>query len=292
MDKKAIKVAVFPVAGLGTRFLPATKVTPKEMFPVVDKPLIQYAVEEAQAAGIEHMIFVTSSKKKVLEDHFDAQYELLAHLKERNKESLLGNIEAIVSSDITFSYVRQSEALGLGHAVLMAQPLVQDQPFAVLLADDLVVGGSCLKAMVEQYQRQERVTGSIATELVADDRISQYGVVETNKRGEITSIIEKPQPNQTPSRQAVIGRYILPPSIFGVLRSLPPGAGGEIQLTDAIAKCLDAEVFQTLSLDALDMLRYDCGSRLGFLQANLEVALCREDLAEDVKALLARHAIG
>lgn len=290
MGEKAIKVAVFPVAGLGTRFLPATKVTPKEMFPVVDKPLIQYVVEEAQAAGIEHMIFVTSSKKKVLEDHFDAQYELLAHLKERNKEGLLGNIEAIVSSNITFSYVRQSEALGLGHAVLMAQPLVQDQPFAVLLADDLVVGGSCLKAMVEKYQRHERITGCVATEQVSDDKVSQYGVVETNKRGQIRSIIEKPQPNQTLSRQAVIGRYILPASIFAVLRSLPPGAGGEIQLTDAISKCLDTEVFEALDLDALDMIRYDCGSHLGFLQANLEVALSREDLAQDVMDLVKKHA--
>ena len=282
-----IKKAVFPVAGLGTRFLPATKANPKEMLPVVDKPLIQYAAEEAVAAGINELIFVTSSSKRALEDHFDKNYELETELEKRNKHELLDVVRNVVPKGVTCVYVRQAEALGLGHAVLCAKPIVGDEPFAVILADDLIYddNSGCLSQMVEVHNYHK---GSVlAVEEVPKDETDKYGIVSStpvdDRLSRIDGVIEKPSPDAAPSNMAIVGRYILSPSIFELLETIGRGAGGEIQLTDAIAKLLAKE--QVLAYKFKGK-RYDCGSKLGYLQATVEYARRHPELSEEFSAYL------
>ena len=271
-----ISKAVFPVAGLGTRFLPATKAQPKEMLPIVDKPLIQYAVEEAYAAGIRHMIFVTGRNKRAIEDHFDTAYELETELEASDKHELLNMVRGLSPSDMHCSYVRQPRSLGLGHAVLCAEPLVGDAPFAVLLADDLMVGPTAelgvLTQMVTAFEQLQ--TTLLAVQEVPVEHVSRYGIVAGAAREggllRVDQMVEKPQPAQAPSRLAVAGRYILTPAVFDKIRSQAAGAGGEIQLTDGIAGLIDSE-----GVHAMHYLgkRYDCGSKEGFLEATVELAL-------------------
>jgi UTP--glucose-1-phosphate uridylyltransferase len=271
-----INKAVFPVAGLGTRFLPATKAQPKEMLPVVDKPLIQYAVEEAYAAGIRHMIFVTGRNKRAIEDHFDTAYELETELQGNHKHELLALVRSMQPDDMVCSYVRQPRSLGLGHAVLCAQSLVGNEPFAVLLADDLMTGldgaGNVLTQMVGVFQ--DYPTSLLAVQEVPADHVIRYGIVAGHPAGDrlikVDRMVEKPSPAQAPSRMGVAGRYILTPAVFEGIRNNPRGAGGEIQLTDGIAKLM-----QTEGVHAYQYLgkRYDCGSKQGFLEATVELGL-------------------
>ncbi len=269
-----IRKAVFPVAGLGTRFLPATKAIAKEMLPIVDKPLIQYAVQEAISAGASELIFVTGRSKNSIMDHFDKAYELEAELEARNKKALLETVREVLPPGVTCVYIRQAEALGLGHAVLCARPAVGDEDFSVILADDLIDGR--LQPCMAQMQRvyQEHGTSVIATQRVSMDDISAYGVVDTQPvapgLGEVRRIVEKPKKEDAPSDQAVVGRYILTSRIFGLLERTPRGAGGEIQLTDAISMLIKE---QTVLSYAFEGKRYDCGSKLGYLQANVEYGL-------------------
>ncbi len=271
-----VLTAVFPVAGLGTRFLPATKASPKEMLPVVDKPLIQYAVEEAYAAGVRHMVFVTGRSKRAIEDHFDTAYELESELEAAGKHALLDVVRAVAPDDMDCSYVRQPRSLGLGHAVLCAAHIVGDQPFAVLLADDLMVGppggAPVLAQMVDAYARLGRSV--LAVQQVPPDQVRRYGIVAGQPAGErlidIERIVEKPAPEQAPSRMAVAGRYVLNPGIFDAIRQQTPGAGGEIQLTDAIARLMTKEAVYAYQYSGK---RYDCGSKEGFLEATVELAL-------------------
>lgn len=269
-----IKKAVFPVAGLGTRFLPATKASPKEMLPVVDKPLIQYAVEEAVAAGCDQLIFITSSSKRAIEDHFDKAYELEAELEAKGKEQLLQLTRDIVPSHVSCIYIRQPEALGLGHAVLCAKPAVGDEPFAVILADDLIDNDAkgCVKQMVESYA--DHASSILAVQRVAKDETDKYGIVSlennSDNEGFISGIVEKPAPADAPSTLAVVGRYVLNPRIFHHLENTQKGAGNEIQLTDAIADLLTEEKVFAYPFDGI---RYDCGSKLGYLQANVELGM-------------------
>ena len=279
--EKIIKKAVFPVAGLGTRFLPATKANPKEMLTVVDKPLIQYAAEEAVNAGIEELIFVTSSSKRAIEDHFDKNYELESELEKKGKTDLLKIVQEVVPSNVTCVYVRQPEALGLGHAVLCDKPVVGDEPFAVILADDLInCGGNCvLGQMATVYNEQH--ASILGVEEVPADETDKYGIVdpgETDGRiSQVRSIVEKPAPEDARSNLAVVGRYILTPAIFKHLEQIPRGAGGEIQLTDAIEQVLAEERVLAFRFDGK---RYDCGSKLGYLQATIEFALEHPELRE------------
>lgn len=282
-----IKKAVFPVAGLGTRFLPATKANPKEMLPVVDKPLIQYAAEEAVAAGINELIFVTSSSKRALEDHFDKNYELETELEKRNKHELLDVVRNVVPTGVTCVYVRQAEALGLGHAVLCAKPIVGNDPFAVILADDLIYddNNGCLSQMVGVYNYHK---GSVlAVEEVPKDETDKYGIVSStpvdDRLSRIDGVIEKPSPDTAPSNMAIVGRYILSPSIFQLLETIGRGAGGEIQLTDAIAKLLTKEQVMAYRFKGK---RYDCGSKLGYLQATVEYALRHPEFSEEFSVYL------
>jgi UTP--glucose-1-phosphate uridylyltransferase len=271
-----INKAVFPVAGLGTRFLPATKAQPKEMLPIVDKPLIQYAVEEAYAAGIRHMIFVTGRNKRAIEDHFDTAYELESELEASNKDELLRVVRAMHPDDMDCSYVRQPRSLGLGHAVLCAQPLVGNEPFAVLLADDLMCGEeggpSVLTQMVDVFQKL--ATSLLAVQEVPPDHVQRYGIVAGAPAGErilkVDRMVEKPKPQDAPSRMGVAGRYILTPGVFEHIRNNPRGAGGEIQLTDGIAKLMATEGVHAFQYRGK---RYDCGSKQGFLEATVELAL-------------------
>jgi len=280
--EKIIKKAVFPVAGLGTRFLPATKANPKEMLTVVDKPLIQYAAEEAVNAGIEELIFVTSSSKRAIEDHFDKNYELEAELEKKGKTELLKIVQEVVPANVTCVYVRQPEALGLGHAVLCAKPVVGDEPFAVILADDLInsSGNSVLGQMATLYNEQH--ASILGVEEVPPDETDKYGIVDpgvTDGRvSRVQHIVEKPAPAEAQSNLAVVGRYILTPAIFKHLEKIPRGAGGEIQLTDAIEELLGDE--QVLAY-RFEGRRYDCGSKLGYLQATVEFALEHPELRED-----------
>jgi UTP--glucose-1-phosphate uridylyltransferase len=268
--------AVFPVAGLGTRFLPATKASPKEMLPVVDKPLIQYAVEEAYQAGIRHMIFVTGRNKRAIEDHFDTAYELETELEQAGKLALLDLVRSVQPDDMLCSYVRQPRALGLGHAVLCAEHLVGEHPFAVLLADDLMVGLPNGPGVMEQMVQVHAQTGAsvLAVQEVPLDQVSRYGVIAgtTTPQGwtRVERMVEKPKPELAPSRLAVAGRYILTSGVFERIRQGGRGVGGEIQLTDGIAALLRDEPVLGYNYQGK---RYDCGSKMGFLEATVELAL-------------------
>lgn len=287
---KKIRKAVFPVAGMGTRFLPATKANPKEMLPIVDKPLIQYAAEEAEEAGVQSLVFVTGRNKRSIPDHFDKAYELESELKEAGKEELLRKVQNVLPADISCIYLRQAEALGLGHAVLCAEPVVADEPFAVILADDLIRGTDGVGALAQMAQVYERYQCSvILVEEVPHEETGKYGIVEVEEDdGEtalITSIVEKPDPKVAPSNLAVVGRYILTPRIFELIRQTGQGAGGEIQLTDAIAELLKYEKVRVYRVKGK---RYDCGSKLGYLEATVEYGLSHEELGDDFSNYLSK----
>ncbi len=289
MQQPPVRKAVFPVAGLGTRFLPATKASPKEMLPVVDKPLIQYAVEEAYAAGIRHMIFVTGRSKRAIEDHFDTAYELESELEAANKHELLALVRSVQPDDMDCAYVRQPRSLGLGHAVLCAEPLVGHEPFAVLLADDLMMGprgGTPVLAQMAQAFRQQG-RSLLAVQEVPQEQVRRYGIVAGEPAGgpllRVQRIVEKPSPEQAPSRMGVAGRYILTPAIFEQIRNQPKGAGGEIQLTDAIARLMEHEAVYAFQYEGK---RYDCGSKEGFLEATVELALQHPEVGASFRAYL------
>jgi UTP--glucose-1-phosphate uridylyltransferase len=281
-----ITKAVFPVAGLGTRFLPATKASSKEMLPVVDKPLIQYAVEEAVAAGITQMVFITGRNKRAIEDHFDKAYELETELQAHGKLKMLEQVQDIVPKHVSCIYVRQTEALGLGHAILCARPVVGNAPFAVILADDLIDGNPpVMKQMVDIYARER--CSLLAVQTVPREETSSYGIVKTEpgERGmhRIIGIVEKPRPENAPSNLAVVGRYVLTPEIFDHLEKVRPGASGEIQLTDGIAALLQDQ--RALAYE-FQGVRHDCGSKLGYLQANVRYALRHPEIGNDFSAFL------
>ncbi len=286
---KPIKKCVFPVAGMGTRFLPATKASPKEMLPIVDKPLIQYAVEEAVEAGCTEMVFITGRNKRSIEDHFDKAYELETELELRQKDKLLAHVRDILPPNITCLYIRQTEALGLGHAVLCAQAAVGDEPFAVILADDLIdAPKGALKQMVNVYNQSGNSV--LGVETIDPSQTGSYGIVEVEKLKSyqrIVNIVEKPKPEEAPSNLAVVGRYILTPRIFDLLTNLPRGAGNEIQLTDGIARLLDHEF---VLAHAFDGKRYDCGSKLGYLEATVAYGLKHPETGEQFKELLKQYA--
>lgn len=281
-----INKAIFPVAGLGTRFLPATKAQPKEMLPVVDKPLIQYAVEEAYAAGIREMIFVTGRSKRPIEDHFDMSYELEKELEAAHKNALLDLVHQVKPEDMECVYVRQPKMMGLGHAVLCAERLVRNEPFAVLLADDLMCGETpILKQMVQQFE--EWRASILAVQEVPPEHTRRYGIVAgtpVNERMlDISAIVEKPAPEEAPSRLGVAGRYILMPDVFSEIRAQPHGVGGEIQLTDGIAGLLRRQKVFAYTYEGK---RYDCGSKEGFLQANVELALQHPEVGASFREYL------
>ena len=281
--------AVFPVAGLGTRFLPATKAQPKEMLPVVDKPLIQYAVEEAYTAGIRHMIFVTGRNKRAIEDHFDTAYELENELEVAGKQELLTLVRSMQPADMSFSFVRQPRSLGLGHAVLCAEHMVGNEPFAVLLADDLMAGPpggpSVLAQMAEQFKTLQQ--SLLAVQEVPLEQTRRYGIVAGQKSGDrlmnVSAMVEKPAPEVAPSRMAVAGRYILTPAVFKHIRSQKPGVGGELQLTDGIASLMTEESVYAYEYEGK---RYDCGSKEGFLEATVELALQHPEVGVQFKTYL------
>ncbi|MCD2322494.1 UTP--glucose-1-phosphate uridylyltransferase GalU [Sphingomonas sp. IC-56] len=281
---KPLRKAVFPVGGLGTRFLPATKAMPKEMLPVVDRPLIQYAVEEAMEAGIEQMIFVTGRGKHAIEDHFDIAFELEATMNERGKS--LEVLDATRLKPGAIAYVRQQEPMGLGHAVWCARDIVGDEPFAVLLADDFMLGKpGCLKQMVEAYNK---VGGNLlCAEVVPDDQTHRYGIITPGAQDgaltQVNGLVEKPKPGTAPSNLSVIGRYILQPEVMRVLEGQEIGAGGEIQLTDAMARMIGNQPFHGVTFQGT---RYDCGDKAGFIQANIAVALEREELAPAIRSFI------
>lgn len=279
---KKVRSAVFPVAGRGTRFLPATKASPKEMLPIVDKPLIQYAVEEAIDAGATKLIFITGSSKRAIEDHFDADAELERALTNGGKQELLKSVRDIVPDGVTCIYIRQGTPLGLGHAVLCAKAAVGDEPFFVHLADDLIAGErSCLTQMAGEYERHG---GSvIAVETVPPEDTSSYGIVAVDGSSRITQIVEKPEPSNAPSNSAVVGRYLLAPAIFDKLETTGRGAGGEIQLTDAIADLLDESPVYAYSFTGR---RFDCGSKLGYLKATVAYGLNHPDTGAAFRAHL------
>lgn len=289
MSHPKIRKAVFPVAGMGTRFLPATKASPKEMLPIVDKPLIQYAVEEAVQAGCSEIIFVTGRSKRSIEDHFDKAYELENELSLRQKEKLLAQVQGILPKGVTCLYIRQAEALGLGHAVLCARAAVGHEPFAVILADDLIdAPQGALKQMVEVYGQ----TGSsvLGVETVEPSQTGSYGIVEISpwqKFQRIGSIVEKPKPEEAPSNLAVVGRYVLTPRIFELLEKVGRGAGNEIQLTDGIAKLLE---YEPVLAHAFDGKRYDCGSKIGYLEATVAFGLKHPETGGAFKELLRKYA--
>ena len=281
-----IRKAVFPVGGLGTRFLPATKALPKEMLPIVDKPLIQYAVEEAASAGIEEFVFVTGRGKQAIEDHFDISYELDQTLSARGRDDLVGSLRSWMPDPGQITYTRQMDPLGLGHAVWCARKYIDDEPFAVLLADDLVLASKpCLQQLIESYQI---TPGNIVAAMdVLPEHTNRYGILDVEKdEGQLVSVkglVEKPLRANAPSNLAIIGRYILMPEVFNHLAEKHPGAGGEIQLTDALAKMVNSTPFYGLRFEGR---RFDCGDKVGFLEANLAFALDRDDMKTDVKKLL------
>jgi UTP--glucose-1-phosphate uridylyltransferase len=292
-EHKPVRKAVFPVAGLGTRFLPATKAIPKEMLPIIDRPLIQYAVDEAREAGIEQLIFVTGRGKTALVEHFDTAYELETTMRERGKS--LDVIEPTRVQPGNLVTVRQQVPLGLGHAIWCARAIVGNEPFAVFLPDELMIGrndgtGGCMKQMVEAY---EEVGGNVISVLeVPHEEVSSYGVIAPGaQRGaltEVTGLVEKPRREDAPSNLIISGRYILQPEVMQVLDGQEKGAGGEIQLTDAMAQMIGRQPFHAVTFAGK---RYDCGSKLGFVEATLAIALEREDLADDVRAM-ARRMLG
>ncbi len=272
---KKVTKAVFPVAGMGTRFLPATKANPKEMLPIVDKPLIQYAVEEAIAAGITELVFITGRTKRSITDHFDKAYELETELEKHGKLERLEIVRNIIPEGVTCIYIRQAEPLGLGHAVLCAKPVIGDQPFVVILPDDLIDDGTrgVTSQLVEQYQKERKSV--IAVENVPKEDTSKYGIVDTSESKhdslfKISSIVEKPLPEDAPSTLGVVGRYVLNPEVFSCLEETPKGAGNEIQLTDAISMLLGKESVYAYEFEGK---RYDCGSKLGYMQASVQYAL-------------------
>lgn len=276
-----VRVAVFPVAGRGTRFLPATKSSPKEMLPVVDKPLIQYAVEEAVAAGANRLVFVTGASKRAIEDHFDTDPELERALEAKNKQKLLDSVRDIVPDGVSCIYIRQGEPLGLGHAVLCARPAVGDQPFFVHLADDLIAGETpCLREMAEYREAHGGELSVLGAQTVLPSQTESYGMVDIGDAdasvgGRIQFIVEKPKPEDAPSNLGVVGRYLLEPTIFDKLENTGRGAGGEIQLTDGIAALLKEQPVHAMPFSGT---RYDCGSKLGYLQATVELALAHPEL--------------
>lgn len=279
---KPVRKAVFPVGGMGTRFLPATKSMPKEMLPVVDKPLIQYAVEEARAAGIEEIIFVTGRGKAAIENHFDHSYELEDMLARKNKTEILDQLMNLLPNEGSISYTRQQEALGLGHAIYCAKNIVGDEPFAILLADDLVNAKTpCLKQMMDLYN--EKGGNIVAIEEVPRDKTSSYGILDVaGQEGnvvEVKGLVEKPKPEDAPSNLSIIGRYILQPEVFTHLEKKVVGAGGEIQLTDAMAQMLGGTAFHGLLFDGE---RFDCGDKTGFILANLALALERGEMRPEI----------
>jgi UTP--glucose-1-phosphate uridylyltransferase len=281
-----LKKAVFPVAGFGSRFLPVTKASPKEMLPIVDKPLIQYAVEEAAAAGITEMIFVTGRHKRAIEDHFDKAYELETELERKGKDAMLDMTRSVLPDGVRCMYIRQAEPLGLGHAVLCAQPIVGDEPFAVVLADDLMDSQPpAMAAMAEAFEREG--ASLLGVEEVPKDQTQSYGIVTVgtmeNDVAPIRSIVEKPKPADAPSNLGVIGRYVLTPRIFEMLGQVTPGAGGEIQLTDGISALLKHEKAYAVRLPGK---RYDCGSKLGYLQASVELGLRHPEIGADFARFL------
>jgi UTP--glucose-1-phosphate uridylyltransferase len=284
MTHKPIRKAVFPVAGLGTRFLPATKAIPKEMLPIVDRPLIQYAVDEAREAGIEQMIFVTGRGKSAIEDHFDIAYELERTMSERGKD--LSVLEPTRLGPGNCAYVRQQEPMGLGHAIWCARDIVGDEPFAIFLPDEFMHGSpGCMKQMVDAYHD---VGGNLISVLeVPQDKVSSYGVIKPGRRGsatltEVLGLVEKPKVEDAPSNLIISGRYILQPEVMQVLAAQEKGAGGEIQLTDAMAQMIGTQPFHAVKFDGA---RYDCGSKVGYIEANLAVALSRPDMADEVRAI-------
>ena len=293
MNDRTIRKAVFPVAGLGTRFLPATKAQPKEMLPIVDKPLIQYAVEEAYEAGIRQMIFVTGRNKRAIEDHFDTAYELESELETAQKGEMLALVRSLSPADMVCSYVRQPRSLGLGHAVLCARPLVGQEPFAVLLADDLMVGPSdgpqagqgVLRQMVERFE--EVGTSLLAVQDVPLAHVQRYGIVAGDALSDdlvrVRQMVEKPRPTDAPSRLGVAGRYILTPTVFEGIATQRRGAGGEIQLTDGIASLIGSEGVHAMRYAGK---RYDCGSKEGFLEATVELALLYPTMGEEFRQYL------
>nr|VFJ92280.1 MAG: UDP-glucose pyrophosphorylase [Candidatus Kentron sp. H]VFJ93205.1 MAG: UDP-glucose pyrophosphorylase [Candidatus Kentron sp. H]VFK00058.1 MAG: UDP-glucose pyrophosphorylase [Candidatus Kentron sp. H] len=300
--RSTIRKAVFPVAGLGTRFLPATKATPKEMLPIVDKPLIQYAVEEAVAAGIRELVFVTGRGKRAIEDHFDKTCELEASLEARGQHHVLTHMRGILPESVSCIYIRQPEPLGLGDAVLRARPVIGDEPFAVILADDLIDGHpGCIAQMVAVYQRHG--AGVLAVEAIPSSDTDKYGVIEARDFAgdgpstrktlhgirEVSAIVEKPPPLEAPSNLGVVGRYILTPTIFDQLTRLDEDDNGEIQLTDGIARLLDHERILALEFTGK---RYDCGDKLGFLKATVEYALRHPELKHEFPDYLATYGAG
>ncbi|HEV8094927.1 MAG TPA: UTP--glucose-1-phosphate uridylyltransferase GalU [Burkholderiales bacterium] len=286
-----LRKAVFPVAGLGSRFLPATKASPKEMLPIVDKPLIQYAVEEAAAAGITDLIFVTGRNKRAIEDHFDSVHELESELAAKGKHELLDLAQSVLPPGCRCMYIRQSEPLGLGHAVLCAQPIVGNEPFAVLLADDLIAADPpVMRSMAELYAAEQcSVLGVLD---VPREQTGSYGIVEAKKPKErvteIVGLVEKPEPANAPSTLAVVGRYVLTPAVFESLANAKPGRGGEIQLTDGIAGVLGRERVLAMRLHGR---RYDCGSKLGYLEATVELGLHHPEVGADFRRYLQRLKI-
>jgi UTP--glucose-1-phosphate uridylyltransferase len=284
ITSNGIRKAVFPVAGLGTRFLPATKANPKEMLPIVDKPLIQYAVEEAVAAGITELIFVTSISKRAIEDHFDSNYELESKLEERGDERLLAIVREILPRGVSCIYIRQPNPLGLGHAVLCAKHVVGNEPFAVLLADDLIDCGPtyCLVEMAEHYA--QTAASVIAAQQVLQNETEKYGIIDLQSDSQcIKGIIEKPKAEEAPSNLAAVGRYILTPRIFELLEKVEAGRGGEIQLTDAISLLLQE---QAVYAHQFNGVRYDCGTKLGYLQATITQAFKHPEVSQDFKNYL------
>ena len=284
---KKITKAVFPVAGMGSRFLPATKASPKEMMPIVEKPLIQYAVDEAVAAGITDMVFITGRNKRAIEDHFDKAYELEAELALRGKQELLRIVKEVIPRNVNCIFIRQTEALGLGHAVLCAQAVVQDEPFAVILADDLIDGEPPVtKQMVDVYSYYQ--CSVLGVQDVPRDQTKQYGIVSSVNLEpgveRVHGIVEKPEPDAAPSTLAVVGRYVLTPRIFHHLSQINPGAGGEIQLTDGIASLVKEEQLLAYRFNGT---RYDCGSKLGYLQAQVAFGLKHPELGREFAAYLA-----
>lgn len=289
---KRVTKAVFPAAGMGTRFLPATKANPKEMLPIVDKPLIQYAAEEAAAAGITDLIFIIGRTKRAIADHFDKAYELEVELEMRGKMKALQDLRGMLPANVNYIYIRQAEALGLGHAVLCAEPAVNDEPFAVILADDLIDGEpGVVKQMCDLYNYYH--CSMVGVQPVAPEDTRSYGIVAADPMGErisrVTQIVEKPAPENAPSNLGVVGRYVLTPRIFHHLRHIERGSGGELQLTDAIAALLKEQ--QVLAYEYIGK-RYDCGSKLGYLEATVEYALKHPEVSEDFLAYLQQRFCG